>query len=242
MRDHFEGTEFDMTQGVDAGPYALPYRWRPLVWKLDGVEYAWERPISTQQTAVTSVSQSRAWLPDPIGGVMWYGMDDTYTTCFLPFYCGVDALPKGFTGGSIGKFSWDSAWWVFNLASNYAYLKYAQMMPEIRTVQKDIESNLLALQPAVEKTALELSKSSPSLMTRYLSDYSTMHAEQTLSRWRALAEGLITKYNDGYVRDPQGNYPDVGYPEAWLRRVVRERPDQFRIPVEKPAAGEKARR
>ena len=78
-------------------------------------------------------------------------------------------------------------------------------------------------------------------MTRYLTDYSTMHAEQTVSRWRELGEHLITKYNDGYVRDPQGNYPNVGYPEAWLRRVVRERPDQFRIPAEKPPPGKKAK-
>ena len=76
--------------------------------------------------------------------------------------------------------------------------------------------------------------SSPNLMTRYLTDYSVMHAEQTVSRWQALIEHLITKYNDGYVRDEQGKYPDVGYPEAWLRRVIRERPEQFRLPVEKP--------
>ena len=234
MRDHYEGTEFDMTQGIDAGPFGLPRRWRPLTWKVDGVEYAWERPISTQQTAFSSISQSRAWLPNPIGGVIWYGMDDSFTTCYLPFYCGIDAVPKSFAAGSIKKFSWDSAWWVFNVAANYAYTKYSHIVPEIQAAQKDVESNLLALQPAVEKTAVELSKSSPNLMTRYLTDYSVMHAEQTVSRWRALTEHLITKYNDGYIRDEQGKYPDVGYPEAWLRRVLRERPEQFRLPVEKP--------
>jgi dipeptidase len=233
-RDHYEGTEFDMTQGIDAGPYGLPRRWRPLVFKVDGVEYAWERPISTQQSAFVSATQSRAWLPNPIGGVVWFGMDDSYTTCFLPFYCCIDAVPKSFAAGSIQKFSWDSAWWVFNIAANYAYPRYSQIVPEIQAAQKDIEANLLALQPAVEKTALELSKTSPNLMTRYLTDYSVMHAEQTVERWRALIEHLFTKYNDGYVRDPQGNYPDVGYPEAWLRRVIRERPEQFRLPVEKP--------
>ena len=94
MRDHFEGTEFDMTQGIDAGPFGLPRRWRPLTWKVDGVEYGWERPISTQQTAFSSVTQSRAWLPNPIGGLVWFGMDDSYTSCYLPFYCGIDALAQ----------------------------------------------------------------------------------------------------------------------------------------------------
>jgi len=62
-----------------------------------------------------------------------------------------------------------------------------------------------------------------------------MHGEQTVGRWRELAEHLITKYNDGYVRDIQGHYPEVGYPEPWLRRVLRERPEQFKVPVEKAA-------
>jgi len=235
IRDHYEGTDFDTTQGVDAGPYALPLRWRPVGWKVDGVEYCWERPISTQQSAFTSVSQSRAWLPNAVGGLLWFGMDDSYTSCYLPFYCCLDAVPPSFAAGSIQRYSPDSAWWVFNLAANYANLKYSQMMPEIQAVQKEIESSLLALQPAVEKTATELAKSDPALMVRYLTDYSVMHAELTVGRWKALTEHLITKYNDGYVRSPEGKYPDVGYPEAWLRRVLRERPDQFRLPVEKAA-------
>lgn len=234
LRDHYEGTEFDMTQGIDAGPFGLPRRWRPLIFKVDGVEYCWERPISTQQTAFSSVSQSRAWLPDLVGGVLWFGMDDSYTTCYLPFYCCLDSVPKSFAGGSIAKFSWDSAWWVFNLAANYADGKSSYMVPEIQAAQKDIESNLLALQPAVEKTALELAGSNTNLAVRYLTDYSVMHAESTVGRWRALTEHLITKYNDGYVRSEKGETLEVGYPEAWLRRVLKERPDQFRVPVEPP--------
>jgi dipeptidase len=235
MRDHYEGTEYDMTQGVDAGPFGVPRRWRPLLWKVDGVEYGWERPVSPQQTAFSVVSQCRAWLPDPIGGLNWYGVDDAYTSCYVPLYLGIESLPKSYVGGSSSKFSWDSAWWVFNLTSNYAYLKYSYMVPEIKACQKDIESNFLALQPAVEKTAVELFKTSPNLAVRYLTDYSVMHAEQTVSRWRELAEHLITKYNDGYVRDPSDKAQEVGYPEAWLRRVLKERPEQFKIPEEKPA-------
>ncbi|MCC6127424.1 MAG: C69 family dipeptidase [Pirellulales bacterium] len=235
IRDHYEGTEIDMTQGVDAGPFNLPRRWRPAPWKVDGVEYAWERPIATQQTAFSSVTQSRAWLPNAVGGLVWYGVDDSYTTCYLPFYSGIDAVPKSFAGGSIKQFTWDSAWWVFNLASNYAYLKYSAMTPEIQAVQKDIEGNLMALQPAVEKTAAELAGSNPNLMTRYLTDYSVSQAELTVARWRELAEHLITKYNDGYIRNEEkGKSEEVGYPEAWLRKVIKERPEQFRLPVEKP--------
>ena len=234
MRDHYEGTAQDMTQGVDAGPYGTPNRWRPIDWTVDGVGYTWERPISTQQTGFTFVSQSRSWLPDPVGGVYWYGLDDTYFTVYIPLYCGIDALPESFTVGQLNKFSWDSAWWVFNFVANFANLRFADMRPDIQKVQRELEGSFLSLQPAVERTAVELAKSDPALAVRFLTDYSVTHAELTVKRWRALGEYLIAKYNDGYVQDENGRPQERGYSEEWLRRVLKERPDQFRLP-ETPA-------
>ena len=233
MRDHYEGTPYDMTKGVDAGPYGSPYRWRPLEWTVDSVEYSWERPISTQQTAFSFVSQSRSWLPDPVGGVLWYGLDDTYTSCYIPLYCGIDTVPKSFTVGRLSKFSWESAWWVFNFVANFANLKYSYMLPEIQTVQRELEENFIKLQPTVEKTAVELYKSDPKLMTLYLTDYSIANAEMVVSRWKELGEHLIAKYNDGYVQDEEGEPQEKGYPETWLREVLKSRPDQFRLKPKK---------
>jgi len=235
MRDHYEGTPYDMTKGIDAGPYGTPNRWRPMTWQPDsadttGPEYAWERPISTQQTGFSFVSQSRGWLPDKIGGIYWYGVDDTYTTCYFPLYCGINAIPESFTVGELGAFSWESAWWVFNLVANYANLKYSFMIEDIQAVQSDLEGTFLTLQPIVEKTALELSKSDSESMTRYLTDYSVMNGELVVDRWKKLAEHLLTKYNDGYVKDENGRPEERGYPEDWLRKVVKARPHQFRLP------------
>lgn len=230
MRDHYEGTPFDMSKGVDAGPYGLPYRFRPMHWTVDSVEYAWERPVSTQQTGFSFVSQSRSWLPDPIGGVYWYGMDDTWYTCYTPLYCGIDAIPESYTVGKLGEFSWESAWWMFNLVSNYSYIRYSDMIKDIQAVQSEIEEEHLALQPAIEKVAVELHGTDPDLMRRFLTDYSVSHGEQTVDRWRELAVHLITKYNDGYVKNERGRPEQVGYPEAWLRRVIEDRGDDYRIP------------
>lgn len=234
MRDHYEGTDFDMTTGRDSGPYGLPLRCRPLGWTVEGVDYAWERPISTQQTGFTFVSQSRSWLPDPIGGVYWYGVDDTYTTCYVPLYCGIDAIPESYAIGTLQAFSWDSAWWVFNFVANYANLRYSDMVSDIQAVQRDLEGTFVALQPAVEKTAVVLSESDPKLMTRYLTDYSVSHAELVVSRWRELAEHLVTKYNDGFVKDEKGRPREAGYSKGWLQSVLDTRPEQFRL-KEKPS-------
>ena len=231
MRDHYEGTDYDMTKGVDAGPYGTPNRWRPMTWTVDSIEYVWERPISTQQTGFSFVSQSRSWLPDAVGGVYWYGMDDTYFTVYIPLYCGINDIPESFTIGSLRKFSWESAWWVFNFVANYANLKYSYMIHDIQAVQSDLEGTFLALQPSVERTAIGLAESNPELMTRYLTDYSVSHGEMVVRRWRELGEHLLTKYNDGYVKDEKGIPQEKGYPESWLEKVLRSRPDQFRLPV-----------
>lgn len=225
MRDHYEGTEFDMTKGIDAGPYSSPLRIRPLGFEVDGVRYSWERPISTQQTAFSFVSQSRSWLPDAIGGIMWYSPDDTNFACYSPFYCCINELPVSYTVGTLREFSWDSAWWVFNFVSNFSHLMYSYMIEDVRAVQREIEESYISMQPAVDGTAADLYSKDPELAVRYLTDYSVSNAELLVSRWRKLGESLIANYNDGYIRGRSR-----GYPEEWLRKVLQIRPNQFSIP------------
>ncbi len=234
MRDHYEGTPFDMTAGVDAGPYACPNRWRPMAWEIDGEAYSWERPISTQQTGFSMIAQCRAALPDPVGGCLWYGVDDTATTVWFPLYAGVTAGPPSYAAGRLGEFSWDSAWWVFNIVANYASLRYSLMIEDITAVQRDLEDGFLAMQSAVEETAAKLYAQDPDLAAEYLTTYSVSAGERVTARWTELAEHLFTKYNDGYVRE-DGQAREVGYSEAWRREVLKLRPDQFRM---RQAAGD----
>jgi dipeptidase len=195
-------------------------------WEIDGAKYSWERPISTQQTGFSFVSQSRSWLPDPIGGVYWYGLDDTFTSCYVPLYAGISRVPHSFTVGSIDKFSWDSAWWVFNFVANIANLKYSYMVEDILAVQKELEGRFLAMQPVVEETALALAEKDTDLMREYLTQYSVGQGEEMVRRWKELGEYLLTTYNDGYVVG-KGDEKERGYPESWLREVLRAKPDQF---------------
>jgi dipeptidase len=231
MRDHFEGTPYDMTKGLDAGPFASPYRWRDLKWKVGEEEYCWERPISTQQAGFVMVSQVRGWLPDALGGIYWYTPDDCYTTCFAPFYAGIDRLPRAFTQGDIDRFSFDSAWWVYNFVSNRIYNCWCRIMPDVRVVQQEMEDAMFAMQPAVEETALELHKKDPALMQRYLTTYCVSTADNLVERWKELGEQILTKHNDGFVREPgSGKSEGVEYPQDWLRRLIQDNPDQFKLP------------
>lgn len=229
MRDHFQGTELDMTRDIGAGPYELPYRWRPLTWKVGEKQFLNERATSTQQTGFSFVSQSRSWLPDPIGGVLWFGVDDTYSTVYVPMYCGITRAPHPFAvgNGSFHQFTWDSAFWVFNYVSNFAYLRYNDMIKDVQKVQRELEGRFLAEQPGIESAALALHKQSPRLAVDYLTEYSTRSSEQTVQRWRKLGEFLLYKYLDGNTKDELGNVKHPGYPESWYQKVAAATGDQL---------------
>ena len=224
MRDHFEGTEFDMTKDVGAGPFASPYRWRPMTWKLDGQEYLHERAISTQQTGFSFVAQSRAWLPDPVGGVLWFGVDDTYTTCYVPISCGVQAPPHAFAEGTgdFNSFSWDSAFWTFNFVSNYTYTRWSDMIQDVQKVQREFEGRFTAGQPDVDRRALALYKEDPGLAKDYLTKRAAEATAEVVARWQKLGQFLIWKYLDGNVRDEKGKVTFPRYPDAWYRRIVKD--------------------
>ncbi|MDI6767044.1 MAG: C69 family dipeptidase [Bacteroidota bacterium] len=241
MRDHFEGTEFDMTKGVAAGPYGMPYRWRPLTWKYEGQDYFNERPISTPQTGFSFVTQARAFLPNEIGGIIWFGLDDTYMTVYVPMYTSIIKVPYNYQKGlaSLGKFNWESVFWVFNWVSNFAYPKYSLIINDIQTVQGELEGMFASRQETIEKTALALYKNSKGEAVDYLTKYSCEMGDLTYKRWKKLGEDLLVKYMDGVVKDEYFKPKNVGYPDNFKKYIVQEAGGAIKM-VKLPGADETA--
>lgn len=241
-RDHFHDTPFYTGEGHIAGPYGNPYRWRPLFFKLEGddTEYALERTVSQVQTAFSYITQARNWLLDPIGGVVWASVDDTYSTVWMPMYMALDRVPPSLAGGSPIEFSWDAAFWVFSLVNNFSYGMYNVVIDDILAVQREIEERTFAMVPAIDKAAEFLASSNPKMMAEFLTTFSVDNAEHVVQRWRKLAEYLFVKYNDRYRREEMkiDSWPvGIGYPEEFLRQAVEERPGYYdmrwRTPGEK---------
>ncbi len=243
MRDHYEGTPLDMTQDLGAGPFGCGYRWRPLVWEVDGKKYFNERAISTQQTGFSFVAQSRSYLPDPIGGILWFGVDDTYSTVYTPMYCGITEVPHEFAvgNGDMMTFSDDAAFWVFNQVSNFAYTRYNVIIPEIRLIQHELESKYVREVKAIDIAASELYAKDPEAARKFLTDYSVLQGANTVKVWKKLYTYLFTKYMDGNIKEkaevPPGykyhnpKLQQPGYGEAWYRRIVEETGDKFLYPA-----------
>ncbi|GET34073.1 peptidase C69 [Prolixibacter bellariivorans] len=244
MRDHFEGTALDMTKDPGAGPFKLPYRWRPLTWKVDSTTYVNERAISTQQTGFSFVAQMRSKYPDPIGGIMWFGVDDTYSTCYMPVYCGIQKVPEPIRVGNGDMLTWsdNSAFWVFNTVSNLAYLRYDYMIKDIQKVQSELETKFVDFTPAVDEAAMDLwNKGQHNMARKFLTEYSDKQVNLTVNRWKQLEHYLIIKYKDGNImkekdgkfeRNESGKLPAMpdqpGYPEWWYRNVAKQTGDHLK--------------
>jgi dipeptidase len=237
MRDYYAGTSMDMTKDFGAGPNACIVRWRPLTWEVDGKTYFNERAISTQQTGFSFVTQSRAWLPDPVGGILWFGVDDTYSTVYVPMYCGITKVPHVFAvgNGTMMDFSETSAFWLFNQVSNLAYTRYNLMIPFIQEKQQKLESGFIEQVALTDEKAQKLKK--PEEVLALLNDFSNNAAQTTFNEWKSLYHFLFTRFMDGNVKTrteiPEGylfTVPEVeqpGYSPDWYKELINETGDKF---------------
>ena len=231
MRDHYQGTELDMTTGIAAGPYEMPYRWRPLVWEYEGEKYFNERPISTPQTGFSFVSQARAHLPREVGGVLWFGVDDTYFTVYTPMYASMARAPYNYSKGvgSLSHFTWDAAFWVFNFVSNFSYPRFSIVIDDVKRVQNELEGKFLAQQKNVEETALSLLKNSRGEAIEFLTNHSVQSAEKTYHRWKKFGEELLSKNIDGVAKTEFYQPKNIGYPDHFKKLMIEEAGDQIKV-------------
>jgi len=192
-RDHMEGTPYDQTQVMAAGPFHTPGRFR-----ISGLET--ERTICVSGSGYTWVSQARDWLPDCIGGVFWYGMDCPRSTVFTPFYVGISQTPEEWRTGNFEEFSHDTPRWYFQGIDLISWLRYSDMHKDIRKVFDALENEQFEQQDKIETIAYNLYNSDPELAKEFLTYYSTSRALKAKKAAKEVFYGLISKYADGRPR------------------------------------------
>lgn len=225
-RDHFEGTEFDMTVGLSAGPWNDPRRYRGLSFKVDGKSYSWQRGISQVQTEYSLVTQSRASVPDELG-CLWFGPANPDLTCHVPLYPSMSKLSSSVSGpgaGSHSNFTRESFRWAISSVSTYADLKWSYMSKDVMAEIDKFEGNALLFQDAIEAEILEVLKKDKAAGIKLLTDYANNNVEAVTDAWWALLDKLMWKYDAGFVFNEQtGKKSSASYPEAWLKKVVESK-------------------
>ena len=216
MRDQYEGTPLDITQGPDAGPWNSKLRYGSLGFQHDSVQYWFERPIATQQTGWSFVGQMRGYESAKAGGILWFGVDDAASTVYVPMYSTITQVPNCFAegNGDMYTYSSTSAWWTFNIVANWAYTKYSAMMPDIQRVQSTWEDKFNAQVAVVDEAVANLSAEDAQA---WLTKYSCTQAEESHKVWQQLCIYLFTKYLDGQQRkEKDGEFlrNEYGLPEG----------------------------
>jgi len=204
FRDYYADTPFDMTRRLtvvnDDGqtvksPIANPFMNGDMR-ELLGVDR--ERTIASPTATYLTITQSRAWLPDPIGGLVWLGYDNPATTPHLPFYIGISRMPDAYMVDGRRVFSRDCAWWAYRRVSKLSYIRYQDMAPVVKEVWQPIEAEVFAKQAEVEQKALELFKQDPALAETFLTEYSLGLANRTAERYWLLGDQLWVRFNNWF--------------------------------------------
>lgn len=235
MRDYYQGTPMDMSKDLGAGPFKCPYRWRPMNWEVDGKKYIHERATSTQQTGFSFVAQTRSWMPAKAKGILWFGVDDTYQTVYVPMYGSINDTPLCFKAGngSMTEYSPTSAFWKFNQVSNYVYTRWNDMIVDLQKVQNRLEDSFIK---EVESLDNKVKTMNESQMRNELTKFSLAKAEQTFNEWSNLYNYLLVKYIDGNIKkEKDGKFEQTGlregdavfpkqpeYPKEWYRMIVKD--------------------
>lgn len=239
MRDHFEGTPFDMTEDIGSGPFKVPYRWRPMDFEVDGEKYTQERAIATQQTGFSFVAQMRDNVPDYMKGLLWFGTDDANTCVYLPIYCSVVTPPAQLGHGDVATLDWNSNFWVNNYVANQAYNRYSQMIPDIRRVQSELEDGIKADVAVAEEQVPAFDDESA---RELLQDLANIWAEKATTRYKELGDFLFVKFMDGNIKKQNEDgsfkrtetgipaYPEFGgYDEKYYRSIVNDSGDRLKV-------------
>ena len=245
MRDHYEDTPLDMRYDAGAGPFHSPYRWRPMEFEVDSVMYLNERAVATQQTGYSFVAQSRNWLPDPVGGIFWFGVDDADGCVYAPMYCGITEIPNSFAVGNGNMITWSatSAYWAFSQVNNWAYSRYDIIHPEIEKYQASLETRFIRETDSIAAITPARYKENPAAALASATNYSRKAGDQLVSDWTNFYHYLFMKYIDGNVKQSKGHElvdngngkgipkkpAQPGYGKDWERNTVEGTGDRLKV-------------
>jgi len=211
FQDWYEGTPFDFVKDITVtdkdgktvvSPFANPFMPYDMnkVFKVNG-GWGWrgERTIARWYTMYATITQSRDWLPDPIGGVVWFAWDNVATSIYTPLYCSITDLPASFrVPGRETGFTRDSAWWGFNRLSTLAAQRWGDMRKDVDAVWRPMQQELFANRADFERRARELFATDPERAREMLTRDSVAWGEKVVARAWQLGDELWTKYDEKF--------------------------------------------
>ena len=220
-RDKTEGTPYWPARGIQGGPFQNP-NYLPYGFELEGKRYSLPRIIGVNRAEYVTVTQSRGWLPNPVGGIVWLAWGAQDTSCFMPLYAAaMDRIPRSFEIGDHWNFDRDSARWAFDYVDFHTQVAYNLAIEDVRAAQKAWEDPAIERTDTVDKAALDLYKKDPALASKFLTEYCLANIDHVLAAWWQLGDDLLVKYNHMWVYDKATRKRGpLKFPDWWLKLLV----------------------
>ncbi len=209
FQDYYEGTPYDMTKNicstdkdgkkiisVFANPF-MPYDMYDLFKINGGWNELGERTIARWYTMYGTILQSRDWLPDEIGGVVWLAQDNIVSSIYVPVYCGVTDLPASYkTPGRVNGFTRKSAWWAFNRMSTLATQRWGDMRKDVDKKWKPMQAELFQKQKTIESEAKNIKNKQKRI--EFLTEYTNKWGNKVVDEAWKLGDYFWTKYDEKF--------------------------------------------
>ena len=170
------------------------------VFKING-GWGWrgERPIARWYTMYATITQSRDWLPNAIGGVVWLALDNTASSIYVPLYCSIQDVATPYkTPGRTKGYTRESGWWAFNRMGTLAAQRWGDMRYDVRSIWNPMQEELFENQYPFEKEVLSIYKKSKKKATKRLTEYSVFWGTKTVDTCWKLGDALWTKYDEKF--------------------------------------------
>lgn len=225
MRDHFEGSRFDLTKGPAGGPYGDPNRYDTNSNGNMSINRALQgefgRPISMFRTSYTSLSRSSAALPRQVGPLLYFAQQQPSSSVFVPLYVSITKVPRIFTRGSLFRFSNESMFWHVTTVSNWVHMYYMYAVAYMRGVQWELEKYEVGDTDREAVRLMEEGKEEEAI--EVMQKLGDRVAEASYTRYQSLFVELVARFHDGFIlQDSEGKQADLRsmfYPEWWLESV-----------------------
>lgn len=211
FQDYYEGTDYNFIKDltwvnpdgeVEISPLAnpfMPYDMNKLFKINGGWSWRGERTIARWYTMYATITQSRDWLPDEVGGVVWLAWDNVATSVYTPIYANITEVNKYFkTPGRIHGYTHDSAWWAFNRLGTLAAQRWGDMRHDVRAVWDPMQEELFANQKSFEEKVIDLLKTDRDAAIRLMTDYTNEWGIKATERAWKLGDELWTKYDEKF--------------------------------------------
>ena len=219
-RDKCEGTPFYTARGLQGGPFENP-NYLPRPFQLEGQTYNTSRIISVNRAEYVTVTQSRGWLPNPIGGIVWLCWGAQDTSCFMPFYAGVTRIPRSFEFGDHWEFNREAARWAFDYTDFHTQVMYSYAIQDVREAQLKWEKSAVDKTPNIDAWALDIHKKDPAQARQFLTDYCINNATAVIDAWWKLGDDLLVKYNHLWIYDAKTRKQSiVKFPDWFLKLLI----------------------